>query len=193
MLVTSPDWPGHRAAVEAAGGRTRQIATDANTGYLVTAEALEAAWVPGTRAVVLANPANPTGVACDAQCWADIAAWAAARDVWVIGDDVYQAFVYDREHVHALRAAPRLRERCIVVDSVSKAHSMTGWRVGWVAGPASIVAPGRPGCSPVRPRTSPSSRRLPRGRHSRQAQPDSGPRRRPIASGVTGHTAPCRP
>lgn len=141
VLVTSPDWPGHRAAVEAAGGRTRQIATDANTGYLVTAEALEAAWVPGTRAVVLANPANPTGVACDAQCWADIAAWAAARDVWVISDDVYQAFVYDREHVHALRAAPRLRERCIVVDSVSKAHSMTGWRVGWVAGPASIVEP----------------------------------------------------
>ncbi|MFC4063514.1 pyridoxal phosphate-dependent aminotransferase [Actinoplanes subglobosus] len=139
VLVVTPGWPGHQAAVLAAGGQPRPVDTDA-TGFLATAETLERAWVPGTRAVVLANPANPTGATYDQEQWSEIAAWAARRDVWVITDDVYQAFVYDSDHVHALHAAPQLRERCIVIDSVSKAHSMTGWRVGWLAAPPPVVA-----------------------------------------------------
>jgi len=136
VLVVTPGWPGHRAAVLAAGAQPRPT-TDA--GFVATAETLEDAWVPGTRAVALANPANPTGATYHPAQWADIADWAARRD-WVITDDVYQAFVYDHAHVHALHAAPQLRQRCIVVDSVSKAHSMTGWRVGWLAGSPAVVA-----------------------------------------------------
>lgn len=139
VLVPSPGWPGHHAAVQAAGGRTRDVLTHAADGYRVSAEALEAAWTPHTRAVVIANPANPTGAAYDAEHWTAIAAWAAHRDVWVITDDVYGAFVYTQEHVHALHAAPALRDRCVIVDSVSKAHSMTGWRVGWLAGPTAVM------------------------------------------------------
>jgi aspartate/methionine/tyrosine aminotransferase len=71
--------------------------------------------------------------------WTAIADWAARRDVWVISDDVYGELVYDREHVPAMRAAPELRERCVLVDSVSKAHAMTGWRVGWLAAPPTVV------------------------------------------------------
>jgi len=139
VLVPSPGWPGHRAAVQAAGGRAQPVLTAATRGYITTAADLEAAWVQGTRAVVLANPANPTGAALDAEHWTAIAEWADRRDVWVVTDDVYSELVYDREHLHALRAAPHLRERCLVVDSVSKAHAMTGWRVGWLAGPTHVI------------------------------------------------------
>ena len=139
VLVPSPGWPGHRAAVQAAGGRTQPVVTTAEQGYLITAADLDAAWVDGTRALVLANPANPTGAALDADHWTAIAQWAARRDVWIISDDVYSELVFDREHVHALRAVPELHERCILVDSVSKAHAMTGWRVGWLGGPADVI------------------------------------------------------
>jgi aspartate aminotransferase len=139
VLVPSPGWPGHGAAVQAAGGRTREIATDPEGGYRVSVDALDAAWTPDTRALVIANPANPTGAAYDSEHWIAIGAWAVQHDVWLITDDVYGAFVYDREHVHALRVVPEVRDRCVVVDSVSKAHSMTGWRIGWLAGPQPIV------------------------------------------------------
>ena len=87
--------------------------------YRVTVEALEAAWVAGTRAVVLANPANPTGAAYDADQWSSIAGWATRRDVW---------------SSPTTSTANSLRDRCIVI-SVSKTHSMTGWRVGWLTEP----------------------------------------------------------
>jgi aspartate/methionine/tyrosine aminotransferase len=139
VLIPSPGWPGHRAAAHATGGRPQQVLTTPDRGYVITAADLEAAWVPGTRAVVLANPANPTGTAVTGEHWTAIADWAARRDVWVISDDVYGELVYDREHVPAMRAAPELRERCVLVDSVSKAHAMTGWRVGWLAAPPTVV------------------------------------------------------
>jgi aspartate aminotransferase len=137
VLVPTPGWPGHRAAVEAAGRRARAVLGD--TDFRVTAETLDAAWTPDTRALVIANPGNPTGAAYDRSHWETIAAWVADRDVWLITDDVYSAFVYEHDHVHALEVAPELRDRCIIVDSVSKAHSMTGWRVGWLAGPPGVV------------------------------------------------------
>jgi aspartate aminotransferase len=139
VLVPSPAWPGHRASVHAAGGRAQPVFATAEQDYVITAADLDAAWVEGTRAVVLANPANPTGAALRAEHWTAIAEWAARRDVWIVSDDVYSELVYDQEHLHVLRATPHLRERCVVVDSVSKAHAMTGWRVGWLAGPADVI------------------------------------------------------
>jgi len=106
VLVASPGWPGHRAGVQAAGAKSKAVTTTADRGFRVTAEDLEAAWVTGTRAVVIANPGNPTGAALTAEHWQAIADWAADRDVWVVSDDVYSELVYDRAHVHALRAAP---------------------------------------------------------------------------------------
>lgn len=140
VIVATPAWPGHRGAVAAAGGIVSHAATTSETGFLVTPEILDAAWHPGTKAVVLASPANPTGGVYSAGEWAQIAGWARARDVWVISDDVYAELVYDGMHTPLLSAAPGMRERCVLVNSVSKAYAMTGWRVGWLAGPAEIVA-----------------------------------------------------
>jgi aspartate aminotransferase len=139
VIVARPGWPGHHGAAVAAGAAVDYVEAPAGTGFLVTPQALDAAWTPQTRALVLASPANPTGAVYSAKQWSAIARWAHDRDVWIITDDVYQAFVYDGAHTPLLSAAPHMRELCIMVNSVSKAHAMTGWRVGWLAAPPQII------------------------------------------------------
>jgi aspartate aminotransferase len=144
VLLASPGWPGHTGAVLAAGGRKVAVPVTAETGFLATAADLEAVRTPGTRAVVLASPANPSGAVYTAQQLTDIAEWALAHDVWVVSDDVYDQFVYDGESApHLLTLVPDLRDRCLVVSGVSKAYAMTGWRIGWLAGPPAVVAAAR--------------------------------------------------
>jgi aspartate aminotransferase len=140
VIVAKPCWPGHRGAVTAAAGAVRYAETTIETGFLVTPDILEAAWDSQTKAVIVASPANPTGGVYSASQWSTIARWARERDVWVITDDVYGALVYDGLHTPLLASAPDMRDRCILVNSVSKAHAMTGWRVGWLAGPVEIIA-----------------------------------------------------
>lgn len=130
VIVTQPAWPGHRGVVAAAGGAVSCAVTSIQTGFLVTPEALEAAWRPRTKAVIIASPSNPTGGVYSADQWKAITRWAQRRGVWLITDDVYEAFVYDSVHTPLLAAAPDMREHCIMVNSVSKTHAMTGWRVG---------------------------------------------------------------
>ncbi|WP_280885270.1 aminotransferase class I/II-fold pyridoxal phosphate-dependent enzyme [Streptomyces sp. LBL] len=140
VLVTSPGWPGHHGAVQAAGGRVRSIPVRAEDRFLATPQTLDLALTGRTRAVILASPGNPVGAVYPRELLADIADWALRHDVWIIADDIYDQFVYDGPHTTLLAAAPRARDRCIVVNGVSKAHAMTGWRIGWLAGPASVVA-----------------------------------------------------
>jgi hypothetical protein len=183
VLVPSPGWPGHRAAVQAARGRAQQVDTTPNRGYVVTAADLEAAWVPGTRAVVLANPANPTGAALSDEHWTAIADWAARRDVWVISDDVYSELVYDRQQVPVLRAAPELRERCVLVDSVSKTHAMTRLAGRLAGSPADRGRLRHPHA--VRhdhPRAADRSSRRPRGAHQQRRRAAGRQGRLPRAS-----------
>ena len=148
VLLASPGWPGHTGAVLAAGGRKVTVPVTAQTGFLATAADLEAARTPRTRAVVLASPANPSGAVYTAEQLTDIAEWALAHDVWVVSDDVYDQFVYTADPEagaapHLLRLVPELRDRCLVVSGVSKAYAMTGWRIGWLAGPPAVVTAAR--------------------------------------------------
>jgi aspartate/methionine/tyrosine aminotransferase len=149
VLLASPGWPGHTGAVLAAGGRKVAVPVTAETGFLATAADLEAARTPRTRAVVLASPANPSGAVYTTQQLTDIAEWALAHEaVSVISDDVYDQFVYDvgpdaEAAPHLLTLVPELRDRCLVVSGVSKAYAMTGWRIGWLAGPPAVVTAAR--------------------------------------------------
>lgn len=139
VLVASPGWPGHHGAIAAVGGTSVHVPAAAEDNFLLDPRALERAWQPGTRALILASPANPTGSVYDADRLVAIAEWAEKREVWIISDDIYRSFAYDREHVPLLAVAPGARARTIVVDGVSKAHAMTGWRVGWLAAPQNVV------------------------------------------------------
>ena len=144
VLLAQPGWPGHTGALLAAGGQKVCVPVSAETGFLASAADLEAARTPRTRAVVLASPANPSGAVYTADQLTAIAEWALAHDVWVVSDDVYDQFVYDADSApHVLTLVPGLRDRCLVVSGVSKAYAMTGWRIGWLAGPPAIVAAAR--------------------------------------------------
>ena len=139
VLVTTPGWPGHRGATVAAGAVPVDVPGAAEDNFLTSIAALESNWTPKCRAVIIASPANPTGSVYPREHLQDIAEWAGRRNVWMIVDDIYDAFVYEGRHVGMLEAAPESRDRCILVNGVSKAHAMTGWRVGWLLGPPEVV------------------------------------------------------
>ncbi|NIL77877.1 aminotransferase class I/II-fold pyridoxal phosphate-dependent enzyme [Rhodococcus sp. B10] len=140
VLIAHPGWPGHRGAAIAAGATPVDVGVDADHNFLVTVDSLERSWTPRSRAVILASPANPTGSVYSREALSAIATWALTRDVWLIVDDIYDAFVYEGTHASMLEAAPEARERTISVNGVSKAYAMTGWRVGWLLGPPDIVS-----------------------------------------------------
>ena len=141
VLIITPGWPGHAAAVIAAGAVPVSVPTTSD--LQITAAQLQRYATARTRAVILASPANPTGAVISAAELAAIADWATARGIWVISDDVYSAFDYTGTYTHVLDTVPQVRDRLIIIDSVSKKHAMTGWRIGWLAAPAHVIRPAR--------------------------------------------------
>jgi aspartate aminotransferase len=140
VFVLRPRWPGHVGAVESVGASVVEAPVDRNG--LASVNALEAVRTARTRAVVFANPSNPSGVLRPAGLLADIAAWCVDRDVWLVSDEVYGGLVF---HTDPSSATDIVTDpaRLVVVDGVSKVHAMTGWRVGWLLGPAAVVAAAR--------------------------------------------------
>jgi aspartate/methionine/tyrosine aminotransferase len=140
VLVLRPSWPGHVGAVESVGASVVQVPV--NRDGLASVDELEAAWTPRTRAIVIANPSNPSGVLHWGGLLADIAAWCVDRDVWLVSDEVYGGLVFETDPFSAT-AVVADPSRLVVVDGVSKVHAMTGWRVGWLLGPTEVVAAAR--------------------------------------------------
>lgn len=140
VLVLRPSWPGHVRAVESVGACVVQVLVDRDG--LATIDALEAARTARTRAVVVANPSNPSGVLHPGDLLADIAAWCVDNDVWLVSDEVYGGLVFDTDPFSAT-AVVTDPVRLVVVDGVSKVHAMTGWRVGWLLGPPEVVSAAR--------------------------------------------------
>src|SRR5699024_6193119 len=91
-----------------------------------------------TRAILLANPNNPTGVVMTADELADIAAIACEHDLWVISDEVYSSLIFEGEHCR-IAGLPGMARRAVTVSSLSKSHAMTGWRSGWLIGPEAMI------------------------------------------------------
>jgi aspartate/methionine/tyrosine aminotransferase len=114
--------------------------TDESTGYLATVEMLEAARTPHTKALLHCSPSNPTGAVYPPEQVAAIGRWAAEHDIWVVADEIYEHLTYDgAEHVSVAKVAPELGDHWILLNGVAKTYAMTGWRVGWMIGPADVV------------------------------------------------------
>ncbi len=116
------------------------VPTSPESGYRATIEQLEAARTPATKALVFVSPSNPTGAVYSPEDVAAIGRWADEHGLWVVTDEIYEHLVYgDAEFSSMPVQVPELAERCIVVNGVAKTYAMTGWRVGWLIGPADIV------------------------------------------------------
>jgi aspartate aminotransferase len=112
----------------------------ADQDYLVTVEQLEAARTDKTKVLLFVSPSNPTGSVYSPEQTRAIGEWALEHGLWVISDEIYQNLVYDGvKAVSIVEAVPALADRTILVNGVAKSYSMTGWRLGWMVGPADVI------------------------------------------------------
>ncbi len=139
VLVHEPCFVAYAPLVKLAGGEPVPLVTTEADGFKVTPRKLEAAYVKGTKALLLNYPCNPTGVSYTRAELLDIAAFARKRDLLVISDEIYDELTYDFEHT-PLATLLGMKERVIYLNGFSKAYAMTGFRLGWVSGPAEILA-----------------------------------------------------
>ncbi|MGZ0782491.1 pyridoxal phosphate-dependent aminotransferase [Pseudomonas saponiphila] len=138
VLVPEPMYLTYEACVHASGAQIACVQQPAANGFRLTAAALEAALTDKTRGIALATPCNPTGNVYSREELEAVAEVARKHDLWVISDEVYGQLTYDREHL-SIASMPGMAERTVILNSLSKTHAMTGWRVGWVIAPPALV------------------------------------------------------
>jgi aspartate aminotransferase len=141
VIVPAPYWVSYPDMVLACDGKPVIVACPEVNGFKLTPAQLEAAITPRTRWLLINSPSNPTGAAYTAGEYRALAdALARHPHVMVMTDDIYEHIRFDGEKTpHILAVAPELRERTLVVNGVSKTYAMTGWRIGYVAGPTEFI------------------------------------------------------
>jgi aspartate aminotransferase len=140
VLLPAPYWTTYPEPVRLAGGVPVVVPTDESTGFQVTVEALEAARTPRTKALVFVSPSNPTGAVYGASEVRAVGEWAAEHGIWVVTDEIYEHLTYGTHTFSSLATlVPALRDRVVVLNGVAKTYAMTGWRVGWMIGPADVI------------------------------------------------------
>ncbi|HUW80699.1 MAG TPA: pyridoxal phosphate-dependent aminotransferase [Acidocella sp.] len=141
VLIPAPAWAGYEQTVQFAGGVPVFVPCPQAAGFLLQPEALEAAITPRTKLLLLNYPNNPSGAACNAQALAAIAeVLRRHRQIWVLSDDIYEHLLFDDFTYATLAAvAPDLEDRIVTMTGVSKSYAMTGWRIGFCAGPADLI------------------------------------------------------
>ena len=141
VIIPMPCWTSYLDIVRIAGGVPVPVSCGADTGFRVTAAQLEAAITPKTRWVLLNSPSNPTGAAyseADYRPLLDVL--LRHPHVWLLVDDMYEHIVYDDfRFVTPAQIEPRLKDRTLTVNGVSKAYAMTGWRIGYGGGPKALI------------------------------------------------------
>ncbi len=141
VIVPAPYWVSYPDMVILAEGKPVEVACSENQGFKLTAEALEAAITPKTKWLILNSPSNPTGAAytkADLKALADVL--LKHPHVWIMTDDMYEHLVYDDfEFSTIAQVEPKLYDRTLTVNGVSKAYCMTGWRIGYAGGPAPLI------------------------------------------------------
>jgi aspartate aminotransferase len=141
VLVPTPYWTTYPESIALAGGVPVLVLTDETSGYLVTIDQLEAHCTDRTKVLLFVSPSNPTGAVYPPEQVAEMGRWAAERGIWVVTDEIYEHLVYDDARFVSMPVvAPEIADRCVVLNGVAKTYAMTGWRVGWMAGPADIIS-----------------------------------------------------
>ncbi len=140
VIVPAPYWTTYPEAIALAGGSTVEVLADETQDYKVTVEQLEAARTERTKVLLFVSPSNPTGAVYTADEIRAIGRWVEDHDLWVLTDEIYEHLVYDGVETGSMPVlCPYLVDNCVVVNGVAKTYAMTGWRVGWMIGPADLV------------------------------------------------------
>ena len=141
VIIPAPYWVSYPPMVALAGGKPIIVSTSEEEGFKLLPETLEKAITPNTKALVINSPSNPTGSAYTRKELEKLAEVALQHKIFVISDEIYEKIVYDGfEHVSIASLSDEVRDVTIILNGVSKTYSMTGWRIGYTAGPKELIA-----------------------------------------------------
>ncbi len=140
VIIPTPAWVSYNDIVKLAGGRPVNVPTLAEENFNVRLEDVARAITPRTRIILVCSPSNPTGAVYDEATLRGLAKLAVDKDIWLMTDDIYRTLLYgDAKFFQPATISPEVRAHTIIIDGVSKAYSMTGWRVGFTAAPRAVV------------------------------------------------------
>jgi len=140
MIIPAPYWVSYPHMVSVAQGESVIIDTTEENGFKATARQIEEAITPYTKALLLCNPSNPTGSAYTKKELEEIAEVIEDKEIYVIADEIYEKLVYGNyEFTSFASLSEKIKQKTIVINGVSKAYSMTGWRIGFAAGPPEVI------------------------------------------------------
>jgi len=138
VMYHQPCYVSYSPSITLAHGVPVPVPTFAKDGFALTVDALSAAWQPGCKILMLNLPCNPTGGTCDRAQIEAIAKFAVEKDLIVLSDEIYSELTFEGVHT-SIASIPGMKERTIFLHGFSKAFSMTGWRIGYACGPATLI------------------------------------------------------
>jgi aspartate aminotransferase len=140
VIIPAPYWVTYTEQIRLVGGRPVIVQTREEDGFHLSRQVVEPTITPRTKAILVNSPCNPTGAVVPLEQLKAIAALAVERDLLLVSDEAYETLTYDgHAHVSVASLDEEVKRRTIVVNTVSKAYAMTGWRIGYAAGPAEII------------------------------------------------------
>src|SRR5262245_1391702 len=139
VLIPSPYWVSYPEQVRLLGGVPLPVECHESTGFDLDPAAVRRAVTPKTKLIILDSPGNPTGAVFSPAALEEVGRIAVERGLWVVSDECYEALTYEGRHVSIASLSPEVKARTILVNTCSKAYAMTGWRIGYAAGPKAII------------------------------------------------------
>jgi aspartate aminotransferase len=140
VLLPAPFWTTYPEPVALAGGTSVVLPTGVDQEFRVSVDQLETARTPNTKALVFVSPSNPTGAVYPPDEVRAIGEWALEHGIWVLTDEIYEHLTFgDHPFSSIAGLVPELADTCVILNGVAKTYAMTGWRVGWMIGPADVI------------------------------------------------------
>jgi aspartate aminotransferase len=140
VIIPTPYWVSYPEQVKLAGGNPVIVEGKETNSFKITPEQLEASITTNTKAVIINSPSNPTGMLYTREELTALGEVCIKHNVLIVSDEIYEKLVYaDHKHVSIAEISPQLKEQTIIINGVSKSHSMTGWRIGYAAGNSTII------------------------------------------------------
>lgn len=139
VLIPSPFWVSYPEQVKFAGGVPVYVDCPESSEFKLTPEALESKITPKTKVLILNSPSNPTGAVVGRKAMEGIAELVLKHKIWVVSDEIYSKLIYGEEHVCFPSLSKEVAAQTILINGMSKAFAMTGWRIGYAAGPSKIM------------------------------------------------------
>lgn len=141
VLIPTPCWVSYPEMVRMAGGAPVFVEARPEEGFVPPVSRIAAGVTPKTKALILTTPNNPNGTVWERETLEALAALAIEKDFYILSDEIYEKLIYDgKEHVSIASLSPQVKARTLLVNGVSKAYAMTGFRIGYTAGPKDVIA-----------------------------------------------------